>query len=87
MKYFFKKEMKKIILQQVFVEQLVQKTWVWSLGWEDPMEKGQVTHSSIRLENSMDYSPWNWTTFHDYSPWGCKELDMTERLSLYIIRK
>ena len=24
------------------------KTWVWwSLGWEDPLEKGMVTHSSI----------------------------------------
>ena len=21
--------------------------WVWSLGWEDPMEKGEATHSSI----------------------------------------
>ena len=24
-----------------------QKTWVQSLGWEDPLEKGKVTHSSI----------------------------------------
>ena len=23
------------------------ETWVWSLGWEDPLEKGMVTHSSI----------------------------------------
>ena len=23
------------------------KTWVWSLGWEDPLEKGTATHSSI----------------------------------------
>ena len=23
------------------------KTWVWSLGWEDPLEKGKDTHSSI----------------------------------------
>ena len=27
------------------------------------------------LENSMD-----WRTLVGYSPWGCKELDMTERL-------
>ena len=26
----------------------VQKTWLWSLGWEDPLEKGMATHSSIR---------------------------------------
>ena len=25
----------------------VQKTWVWSLGWEDPLEEGMATHSSI----------------------------------------
>ena len=29
------------------------ETWVLSLGWEDPLEKGMATHSSI-LENSMD---------------------------------
>ena len=31
------------------------ETWVWSLGSEDPLEKGKATHSSILgLENSMD---------------------------------
>ena len=25
----------------------VQETWVRSLGWEDPLEKGMATHSSI----------------------------------------
>ena len=25
----------------------VWKTWVQSLGWEDPLEKGTTTHSSI----------------------------------------
>ena len=24
-----------------------QKTWVLSLGWEDPLEKGVATHSTI----------------------------------------
>ena len=24
-----------------------QETWVWSLGWEDPLEKEMTTHSSI----------------------------------------
>ena len=23
------------------------ETWVWSLSWEDPLEKGKATHSSI----------------------------------------
>ena len=40
-------------LQASLVAQLVknlpamQETWVWSLGWEDPLEKGMATHSSI----------------------------------------
>ena len=25
----------------------MQETWVASLGWEDPLEKGMSTHSSI----------------------------------------
>ena len=25
----------------------MQETWVLSLGWEDPLEKGMVIHSSI----------------------------------------
>ena len=25
----------------------MQETWLSSLGWEDPLEKGMATHSSI----------------------------------------
>ena len=33
----------------------MQETWVQSLGWEDPLEKGKATHSSNSgPENSMD---------------------------------
>ena len=32
----------------------MQETWVQSLGWEDPMEKGTATIFGIDLENSMD---------------------------------
>ena len=34
----------------------MKETWIQSLGWEDPLEKGKATHSSIlawRI-NSMD---------------------------------
>ena len=31
----------------------MRETWVRSLGWEDHLEKGNGTYSSI-LENSMD---------------------------------
>ena len=42
----------------------VQKTQVRSLGWEDPLEKGMATHSSIRLENPMDRGAW-WATVYE----------------------
>jgi len=32
----------------------MQENWVQSLGQEDPLEKGIVTHSSILAENSRD---------------------------------
>ena len=25
----------------------MQESWVWFLGWENPLEKGKATHSSI----------------------------------------
>jgi len=25
----------------------MRETWVWSLGWEDPLEEGMRTHSSV----------------------------------------
>ena len=38
-----------------------QKTWVQSLGQEDPLEEGMATHSSSYLENSMDRGAWRAT--------------------------
>ena len=46
----------------------IWETWVRSLGWEDPLEKGTAAHSSILA----------WKI-----PWGRKELDMAARLSLF----
>ena len=52
----------------------VQETWVQSLGWEDLLEKGMATHSSILAWRiPMDREAW-WATVHG----GCKESDMTE---------
>ena len=44
-------------------------------GWEDLLEKGMATHSSILAWNSMDRGAWQW---------GCKESDMTEPLTLWL---
>ena len=28
----------------------MRETWVQSLGWEDPLEKGKATHSGILVD-------------------------------------
>ena len=53
------------------------ETQVQSLGWEDPLEEEMATHFSIlawRIPSTEEPA--------DYSPWGCKESDMTEQLTL-----
>ena len=53
-------------------------TWVQSLGWEDPLEEGMATHSGILAWRiPRDRGVWQTT-----GPWGHKELDTTERLSI-----
>ena len=36
-----------LVTQLVNNPPAMQETWVQSLGWEDPLEKGKATHSSI----------------------------------------
>ena len=51
----------------------MQETWVQSLGWEYPLEKGKAS------------TPVFWPgEFHGlYSPWSHKESDTTEQISLH----
>ena len=51
------------------------ETWVRSLCCEDLLEKGMGIHSNILAWKI----PWTGEPSRLY-PWGCKELDMTERL-------
>ena len=55
----------------------MQEIPVQFLGWEDPLEKG------------TDTTPVFWPgEFHGlYSPWGHKESDMTQQLSLNFLSK
>ena len=40
------------------------ETWIRSLGWEDPLEKGMANPLQYSfLENSMDRGAW-WATVH-----------------------
>ena len=60
----------------------MQETQVQSLGWEDPLEKGMATHSSIIAWRI----PWTEEPGRLQSR-GLKESDMTERLTHTHIRK
>ena len=55
----------------------MQETRVQSLGWEDPLEKGKATLSSILAWRSHEQR-----SLVGYSVWGCRKSDMTERLTL-----
>ena len=52
------------------------ESWVPPLGWEDPLEKGMATHSSILAWRIPQRS------LAGCNPWDRKELDMTEQLTL-----
>ena len=56
----------------------MQENQVQSLGREEPLEKEMATHCSIltwRIQGQK--------SLVGYSPWGCKELDTTKRLSTH----
>ena len=48
-----------LVAQLVKNPSAMRETWVQSLGWQDPLEKGKVTHSRILAWRIL----------------GCKELD------------
>ena len=52
----------------------MQKTQVQALAWEDPLEKGMETHSSVLAWKI----PWIEKPGR-LCPWGRKELDMTKQ--------
>ena len=69
----------------------MRETWVRSLGWEDPLEKGKATHSSIPAWRI----PWtiqsmgpqraahDWATFTSLFPQPTKLLLMWDSVSLW----
>ena len=57
-----------LVTQLVMNPSAMQKTWVQSLGLEDPLEKGMAAYSIF----------WSGEFHGLYSLWGHKELDKTE---------
>ena len=61
-----------LVAQLVMNPPTMWETWVQSLGWKDPLEKGKATHSSILA--------WRipWTAVHGVTK---SRSDKTEQLS------
>ena len=52
--------MASLVVQQVKKLPAMRETWVWSLGWEDALEEGMATHSSILAWRIlMDKEAWS----------------------------
>ena len=65
-----------LVAQTVKQLPTMRETRVWSLGGEDPLEKGMATHSSTLAWKI----PWE-----EPGPWGLKESDTTKRLHFNFI--
>ena len=53
-----------LVAQTVKSLPTMRETWAQSLGWEDPLEEGMATHSSILAWRiPMDRGAW-WATVH-----------------------
>ena len=66
--------MLKLVAKAVKNLPVMQEMWVRSLGWDDPLEKGMATHSSVLAWRI----PWMEEP-GGLSPWGHKELDRAEQ--------
>ena len=67
-----------LVAQLVKNPPAMQETWVQSLVWEDPLEKGKATHSSILAWRI----PWPVQSMESQKNQSHKATDTTERLSL-----
>ena len=64
LKYIVTNDLVSLVAQTIKIPPAMQETWVLSLGWEDPLEEGMATHSSILAWRiPMDRGAW-WTPVH-----------------------
>ena len=69
---------KPLVAQMVKKLPAMQQTWVWSLEWENPLEKGMATDSSILTWRI----PWTEEPGRLHTVHAITESDTTERLTL-----
>ena len=69
-----------LVAQSVKKPPGIQEIWILSLGQENPLEKRMATHFSIlawRIPGAR--------SLLKYSPWGCRESDTIEQLTLSLV--
>ena len=71
--YLFQYSWASLVAELVKNLPAMQETWVQSLGWEDPLEKGKATPPVFLPRESYGQR-----SLTGYSPWGYKTLDITE---------
>ena len=57
----------------------MQETWVQSLGWKDPLEKGMATHSCVFMPGESHAQ----RSLAGYGSWDHKESNTIERLNTH----
>ena len=62
--------------------QKTQAMQIQSLGWGDPLEEGKATYSSVLHGESHGQR-----SLVGYSPWGRKELDTIDQLTLSFLKR
>ena len=74
--YPFQYSWASLVAQMVKNPPATRETWVQSLGWEDPLEEGLVQYPCLENHHRQ-------RNLVGYSPWGLKESDMTQQLSMH----
>ena len=69
------------MVKSLLAMQEIQERQVQSLGWEDPLEK-EKQPPPVFLPGELHGQK----SLVGYSPWGLKESDMTEQLSLSLFQ-
>ena len=86
--YPFQHSWASLVAQMVENLPAMQETWIWSLGWEDSLEKGKATHSTIlswRIPKTVKSQRvkhdflWKWATFTSLQQlnWGIIDVQYT----------
>ena len=89
-RFAYSKIVSSFVINRIFLVALTVKnllamkeTWVWSLGWGDPLKKGMATHSSILTWRI----PWTEKSGGLHTVHGIAESDVIEWLTHFVVNK